>query len=335
LYTEINVQNFNPSGSSDLNAAADNGNETTNYINPGINGSRYVPGAGVLGSTNDTYLLSVGRNCFVDVVGGGMNLYFTSQLTTNGVVSTNYTFTPAGNFTSVGTNTSAGLSATNTANFNFVTATNLAVGVPSGASAGWVFTLTNTSTGQGTWSNSPAGSATANALLTNVTSGTVSSAVNFTNAGNAFTGNGGGITGIAYLKNFFTAFNNSGIPAGVSWLAQGGATEASDGRADFMSTRPGWVTNGTFLNKGGGYIGTGTNIAIVFCVRGVSTNILTYWYGSASSAQTAFTNSGTTAIWWPGGTNLGFFQLTNSSGSTVASGGYLTATADLLITNSP
>ena len=35
--------------------------------------------------------------------------------------------------------------------------TNLAIGVPAGAAAGWVFTLTNTGTGQGTWSNAPTG----------------------------------------------------------------------------------------------------------------------------------------------------------------------------------
>ncbi len=107
-YAEINIQNWSSAGSADLTATADNGNAVTNYFNAGINGSRYVPGAGVLGSTNDTYLLSVGRNSFYDLVGGGNTLYIVSQLTTNGTVSTNFTFTQSGNLTIAGSYAGSG-----------------------------------------------------------------------------------------------------------------------------------------------------------------------------------------------------------------------------------
>ena len=52
----------------------------------------------------------------------------------------------------------------NGANVTNIHVTSIAGGVPSGAAAGWVFTLTNATTGQGTWSNAPSGGFATNVM---------------------------------------------------------------------------------------------------------------------------------------------------------------------------
>ena len=144
-YAEINIQNWSSAGSADLTATADNGNAVTNYFNAGINGSRYVPGTGVLGSTNDTYLLSVGRNSFYDLVGGGNNLYIVSQLTTNGTVSTNFTFTQSGNLTIAGSYTGSGSGLSSIPAAAVTNATGFWAAAPSGGGGGSGNASTNVS----------------------------------------------------------------------------------------------------------------------------------------------------------------------------------------------
>jgi hypothetical protein len=58
-YLQLNIQNTNqgPIASSDVVATANNGNETTNYVDMGINSENYT---GVLGGPNDAYLYSTG-----------------------------------------------------------------------------------------------------------------------------------------------------------------------------------------------------------------------------------------------------------------------------------
>ena len=104
-YAEINVQNFNPAGSSDITATGDNGTPGTNYMNMGHNGSGYVPGTGILGSTNDNYLESVGASLLYDIVGPYSQIW-TSRSTTNGAVGTNMFLN------------NSGLTVNNNANFN-------------------------------------------------------------------------------------------------------------------------------------------------------------------------------------------------------------------------
>ncbi len=64
-YFQINIKNAsNGTGaSSDLVATADNGSETTNFINMGINSSAYT--AGIVGNANDAYLYSTGNNLLI------------------------------------------------------------------------------------------------------------------------------------------------------------------------------------------------------------------------------------------------------------------------------
>ena len=61
-YLQNNISNAsNGTGaSSDIVATADNGSETTNYVDLGINGSAYT--GGVMGIANDAYLYNVGQD---------------------------------------------------------------------------------------------------------------------------------------------------------------------------------------------------------------------------------------------------------------------------------
>jgi hypothetical protein len=63
-YLQLNIQNTNQgvSASSDVVATANNGDETTNYINMGINGGNFV---GPIGLSNDAYLYSAGRHLHI------------------------------------------------------------------------------------------------------------------------------------------------------------------------------------------------------------------------------------------------------------------------------
>lgn len=63
-YLQLNIQNTNQglSASSDLVATANNGDETSNYVNVGINGENFV---GPIGVSNDAYLFSTGKNLHI------------------------------------------------------------------------------------------------------------------------------------------------------------------------------------------------------------------------------------------------------------------------------
>ncbi len=84
-YLQLNIQNLSSgtSASSDVVATADNGNETSNYVDMGINGSNYA--GGVMGSSNDAYLYNLGQNFLVGTGTSGRSLVFmtggTSQST--------------------------------------------------------------------------------------------------------------------------------------------------------------------------------------------------------------------------------------------------------------
>ena len=63
-YVQVNIQNKNPgnAASSDFVATADNGNDTTNYIDMGINSSTYNQAAYSMGVADDGYLVTMGGN---------------------------------------------------------------------------------------------------------------------------------------------------------------------------------------------------------------------------------------------------------------------------------
>ncbi|CAN5662171.1 hypothetical protein BH11BAC5_BH11BAC5_24080 [soil metagenome] len=75
-YLQLNIQN-NSSGtnaSSDVVATADNGDETTNYVDMGINGSGNT--SSVMGGANDGYLYTKGNNFLLGTANASKSLVF-------------------------------------------------------------------------------------------------------------------------------------------------------------------------------------------------------------------------------------------------------------------
>ena len=64
-YLQLNIQNNSAgtSASSDVVATANNGTETNNYVDMGINGGNYA--GGVMGNANDAYLYNLGQNFLI------------------------------------------------------------------------------------------------------------------------------------------------------------------------------------------------------------------------------------------------------------------------------
>jgi hypothetical protein len=81
-YSQLNVQNFNSGSyaSSDVVATADNGTETSGYINMGINSSGHsIPNA--VGSAGDSYLYSVANDLYVgNTISGKQLILFNGGL---------------------------------------------------------------------------------------------------------------------------------------------------------------------------------------------------------------------------------------------------------------
>jgi hypothetical protein len=75
-YLQLNIQN-NSAGanaSSDVVATANNGSETTNYVDMGINGGSNA--SGVMGAANDAYLFNIGQNLLVGTGSASKSLVF-------------------------------------------------------------------------------------------------------------------------------------------------------------------------------------------------------------------------------------------------------------------
>jgi Chaperone of endosialidase len=86
-YLQLNIQNRSngTSASSDVVATANNGSETANYINMGVNSSGYSnTGLPILDGVNTTYLYATGRNFFIGNGSSGRDLAFF----TNGFATT-------------------------------------------------------------------------------------------------------------------------------------------------------------------------------------------------------------------------------------------------------
>ncbi|MBT1708812.1 hypothetical protein KK062_11285 [Fulvivirgaceae bacterium PWU5] len=75
-YLQLNIQNLSSgtSSSSDVVATADNGSETTNYIDMGINGSTNA--SGVMGGPNDAYLYNIGQDLLIATGTAAKSLIF-------------------------------------------------------------------------------------------------------------------------------------------------------------------------------------------------------------------------------------------------------------------
>lgn len=81
-YLQLNIQN-NSAGansSSDVVATANNGSETTNYVDMGINGGSNT--SGIMGAANDAYLYNVGQNLLIGTGTAAKSLVFMTGGTT-------------------------------------------------------------------------------------------------------------------------------------------------------------------------------------------------------------------------------------------------------------
>ncbi|HTD93515.1 MAG TPA: hypothetical protein VK644_06880, partial [Chitinophagaceae bacterium] len=83
-YLQLNIQNKSAgtSASSDIVATANNGSETTNYIDMGINGSAYS--GGVMGAANDGYIYNLGQNLLIGTGTATKSLVFMTGGTAQG-----------------------------------------------------------------------------------------------------------------------------------------------------------------------------------------------------------------------------------------------------------
>jgi len=81
-YLQLNIQNLSAgtSASSDVVATADNGNETSNYVDMGINSSTNT--SGVMGAANDAYLYNLGQNFLLGTGTAAKSLVFMTGGTT-------------------------------------------------------------------------------------------------------------------------------------------------------------------------------------------------------------------------------------------------------------
>jgi hypothetical protein len=75
-YLQLNIQNLSngTSSSSDVVATADNGSETTNYVDMGINSS--TNSSGVMGGPNDAYLYNIGQDLLIATGTANTSLVF-------------------------------------------------------------------------------------------------------------------------------------------------------------------------------------------------------------------------------------------------------------------
>jgi len=83
-YLQLNIQNLSTgtSASSDVVATANNGSETANYIDMGINGGNYS--GGIMGSSNDAYLYNIGQNLLIGTGTASKSVVFMTGGTAQG-----------------------------------------------------------------------------------------------------------------------------------------------------------------------------------------------------------------------------------------------------------
>ena len=77
-YLQFNIKNQSTgtTATTDIVATADNGTETTNYVDLGINGSNYNAGAIETGVANDGYLISAAKDFYIVNSSANKNLLF-------------------------------------------------------------------------------------------------------------------------------------------------------------------------------------------------------------------------------------------------------------------
>jgi hypothetical protein len=207
-YLQLNIQNLSSgtSASSDLVATANNGTETSNYIDMGINGSGYTNA--VVGNADDAYLYSTGNNLLVGNATAGKDVVFFTN-GTNAYVNERMRITSTGRI-GIGTsnpgflldvNGNANIGATLTVAGSESVTSNLSVGKT--LTAGSMAITGNGSIG-GTLSVT--GSAS---ISNNLSVGKTLTAGSMAVTGNASVGGTLSVTGRAVLSAGFTANTTS------------------------------------------------------------------------------------------------------------------------------
>lgn len=174
-YAQVNFENLNANGSSDYVATADNGNDSTYFIDMGMNGSNFSDPAYTIFAKNDGYLYTVGSsatgpgtagNLVIGSTSGVVKVFTGNTLTANLRTTTSSSgfdvigkITATGNIETTGNlktaNTVINSSITSNGNVNF-TGANISLGVVSnivitGGTNGQF--LTTNGSGVLSWSN--------------------------------------------------------------------------------------------------------------------------------------------------------------------------------------
>ena len=218
-YAQINFENLNANGSSDYVATADNGNDSTYFIDMGMNGSNFTDPAYTIFAKNDGYLYTVGSsatgpgtagNLVIGSTSGVVKVFTGNTLTANLRTTTSSTgfdvigkITATGNIETTGNlktaNTVINSSITSNGNVNF-TGANISLGAVSnlritGGTNGQF--LTTNGSGVVSWSN--------------VAGANVTGAVPFATTANAVAGaNVSGQVSFAATANAVAGANVSG-----------------------------------------------------------------------------------------------------------------------------
>ncbi len=158
-YFQINIQNTSngTNASSDFVATADNGTDSTYYVDFGINGSNFAPSVENFGGQNDGYLYSNARNLLIGTQASGSDLIF---LVAGNSIAGNTAMRISGtngniilgrgdNGTAPTGNTLRGPNASTSGNINGGTVT-LQGGKGNGTGSGGSINITGGSTGTGT-----------------------------------------------------------------------------------------------------------------------------------------------------------------------------------------
>lgn len=259
-YAQVNFENLNANGSSDYVATADNGNDSTYFIDMGMNGSNFSDPAYTIFGKNDGYLYTVGSsatgpgtagNLVIGSTSGVVKVFTGNTLTANlrtttsstgfaviGKITATANIETTGNLVTANTVINSGI--TSNGNVNF-TGSNVSLGAVAnlhitGGTNGQF--LTTDGTGTISWSNVSGANIT----------GTIANANYAAYAGNVTLAGQGNITSVGSLTNLtsggivnFTTASNVSLGSNVGLHITGGnpgETLVTDGAGNLRWATP-------------------------------------------------------------------------------------------------
>jgi hypothetical protein len=272
-FAQINFENLNANGSSDYVATADNGTDSTYFIDMGMNGSNFTDPAYTIFAKNDGYLYTVGSsatgpgtagNLVIGSTSGVVKVFTGNTLTANLRTTTSSTgFAVIGNISATGNITGGNIIGTIAAGANTITTTGNAnvgnLGFGSGVIVG-----TGNITGGNIIGTIAAGSNTVT-TTGNITGGNIIGTIaagsnTITTTGNANVGNLGFGTGVIIGTGNITSGNIIGtIAAGSNTIT---TTGNITGGNIIGTIAAGANTISTTGNANVGNLGFGTGVII-------------------------------------------------------------------------